>query len=196
MLEYKIDYSGEPHKELELIGRKGFKNIWRVYWGEEIETNPRTVQDEDNSTEEIKTYITKYVEVERPINETPSAIEIMQELVTKEITEYDTSENVNSFSLNGLTVWLDKDTRVGLMNSTTIQKNAGLENSVLWLGTMALEVPCDQAIQLLSALEIYALDCFNVTAEHKKNVLTLDNIDDLVNYDYTKGYPEKLVMNV
>ena len=194
MIEYKIDYSGEPHKELELIGRKGFKNIWRVYWGEETETNPRTVQDEN--TEEIKTYITKYVEVEKPISETPSAISIIQELVTDEITKYDTSENVNSFSLNGLTVWLDKDTRVGLMNSTTIQKNAGLETSVLWLGTMALEVPCDQAIQLLSALEIYALDCFNVTAEHKKNILTLDSIDDLVNYDYTKGYPEKLVMNV
>lgn len=194
MIEYKIDYSGEPHKELELIGRKGFKNIWRVYWGEETETNPRTVQDEN--TEEIKTYITKYVEVEKLVNETPSAVNIIQELVTDEITKYDTSENVNSFSLNGLTVWLDKDTRVGLMNSTTIQKNAGLETSVLWLGTMALEVPCDQAIQLLSALEIYALECFNVTAEHKKNVLTLDNIDDLVSYDYTKGYPEKLVMNV
>lgn len=194
MIEYKVDYSGEPHKELELIGRKGFKNIWRVYWGEETETNPRTVQDEN--TEEVKTYITKYVEVEKPINETPSAVNIIQELVTDEITKYDTSENVNSFSLNGLTVWLDKDTRVGLMNSTTIQKNAGLETSVLWLGTMALEVPCDQAIQLLSALEIYALECFNVTAEHKKNVLTLDNIDDLVSYDYTKGYPEKLVMNV
>lgn len=194
MIEYKIDYSEEPHKELELIGRKGFKTIWRVYWGEETETSPRTVQDE--TTEEIKTYVTKYVEVEKPINETPSAVEIIQELVINEITEYDTSENVNSFCLNGLTVWLDKDTRVGLMNSTTIQENAGLETSVLWLGTMALEVPCDQAIQLLSALEIYALECFNVTAEHKKNVLTLDNIDDLVNYDYTKGYPEKLIMNV
>ena len=194
MIEYKIDYSEEPHKELELIGRKGFKTIWRVYWGEETETSPRTVQDE--TTEEIKTYVTKYVEVEKPINETPSAVEIIQELVINEITEYDTSENVNSFSLNGLTVWLDKDTRVGLMNSTTIQKNAGLETSVLWLGTMALEVPCDQAIRLLSALEIYALECFNITAEHKKNVLTLDNIDDLVNYDYTKGYPEKLIMNV
>lgn len=194
MIEYKIDYSEEPHKELELIGRKGFKTTWRVYWEEKTETSPRTVQDE--TTEEIKTYVTKYVEVEKPINETPSAVEIIQELVINEITEYDTSENVNSFCLNGLTVWLDKDTRVGLMNSTTIQKNAGLETSVLWLGTMALEVPCDQAIQLLSALEIYALECFNITAEHKKNVLALDNIDDLVNYDYTKGYPEKLIMNV
>ena len=37
-----------------------------------------------------------------------------------EITDYDTSDKVNGFMLNGLLVWLDKATRVGLMNSTTI----------------------------------------------------------------------------
>lgn len=41
-----------------------------------------------------------------------------------EITAYDTSDKVNGFVLNGLLVWLDKATRVGLMNSTTIAKAA------------------------------------------------------------------------
>ena len=35
-----------------------------------------------------------------------------------EITAYDSSSSVNSFLLNGMEVWLDKATRVGLMNST------------------------------------------------------------------------------
>ena len=42
-----------------------------------------------------------------------------------EITAYDTSDKVNGFMLNGLLVWLDKATRVGLMNSTTIAKEYG-----------------------------------------------------------------------
>lgn len=113
-----------------------------------------------------------------------------------EITAYDASSSVNSFLLNGMEVWLDKATRVGLMNSTTIAKSTGQEKTTLWLGSYQLEVDCDKAIQLLSALEMYALECFNVTAAHKKAVSELDNIEAVLTYDYKSGYPEKLKMEV
>lgn len=113
-----------------------------------------------------------------------------------EITAYDSSSAVNAFELNGMQVWLDKATRVGLMNSTTIAKNMGQEKTTLWLGSYQLEVDCDKAIQLLSALEMYALECFNVTAAHKKAVSELDNIEAVLTYDYKSGYPEKLKMEV
>lgn len=112
------------------------------------------------------------------------------------ITAYDSSSAVNVFLLNGMQVWLDKATRVGLMNSTTIAKNMGQEKTTLWLGSYQLEVDCDKAIQLLSALEMYALECFNVTAAHKKAVSELDNIEAVLTYDYRAGYPEKLKMEV
>ena len=113
-----------------------------------------------------------------------------------EITAYDASSSVNSFLLNGMEVWLDKATRVGLMNSTTIAKSMGQQKTNLWLGSYQLEVDCDKAIQLLSALEMYALECFNVTAAHKKSVSELDNIEEVLTYDYKSGYPEKLKMEV
>ena len=113
-----------------------------------------------------------------------------------EITTYDSSSSVNSFLLNGMEVWLDKATRVGLMNSTTIAKSMGQEKTTLWLGSYQLEVECDKAIQLLSALEMYALECFNVTASHKKAVSELDNIEGVLTYDYKSGYPDKLKMEV
>ena len=112
------------------------------------------------------------------------------------IDKYDASSSVNSFLLNGIEVWLDKVTRMGLMNSTTIAKAAGLDETTLWLGDIELVVDCDKAIQLLSALEIYALECFNVTASHKAAVNKLDNIDAVLTYDYREGYPEKLNMEV
>lgn len=113
-----------------------------------------------------------------------------------EITAYDSSSSVNSFLLNGMEVWLDKATRVGLMNSTTIAKSMGQQKTTLWLGSYQLEVDCDKAIQLLSALEMYALECFNVTSAHKKEVSELDNIDGVLTYDYKSGYPDKLKMEV
>ena len=112
------------------------------------------------------------------------------------ITAYDASSSVNSFLLNGMEVWLDKATRVGLMNSTTIAKSMGQQKTTLWLGSYQLEVDCDKAIQLLSALEMYALECFNVTASHKKAVSELDNIEAVLTYDYKTGYPDQLTMEV
>ncbi len=112
------------------------------------------------------------------------------------ITAYDSSSSVNAFMLNGIQVWLDKATRVGLMNSTTIAKSMGQQKTTLWLGSYQLEVDCDKAIQLLSALEMYALECFNVTAAHKKAVSELDNIEAVLTYDYKSCYPEKLKMEV
>ena len=82
------------------------------------------------------------------------------------------------------------------MNSTTIAKSAGQEETTLWLCAIELVVDCDKAIQLLSALEIYAMECFNVTAAHKKEVSELDNIDGVLTYDYKSGYPNKLKMEV
>lgn len=127
---------------------------------------------------------------------TMDALTAAKEQKIAEIDAYDQSEAVNGFTLNGAVVWLDKATRVGLMNSTNIAKASGSANTTLWLGGERMVVPCDKAIQLLSALEMYALGCFNVTAAHKKAVSELTTLDEVLAYDYTKGYPEQLKMEV
>lgn len=119
-----------------------------------------------------------------------------QREVLSAIETYDASDSVNAFMLNGQEVWLDKATRVGLMNSTTIAKAMGQATTTLWLGEAKLVVDCDKAIQLLSALEMYALECFNVTAAHKKAVTEMTTLEDVLGYDYTCGYPQKLTMEV
>ena len=123
-------------------------------------------------------------------------IEEAKEILLAEIDAYDKSSAVNGFALNGAVVWLDKATRVGLMNSTSITKAMGQPTTTLWLGESKMEVPCDTAIQLLSALEMYALECFNVTAAHKKAVSELTSIEEVEKYDITAGYPAQLRMEV
>ena len=123
-------------------------------------------------------------------------LEEAKEMLLAEIDAYDKSSAVNGFALNGAVVWLDKATRVGLMNSTSITKAMGQPTTTLWLGESKMEVPCDTAIQLLSALEMYALECFNVTAAHKKAVSELTSIEEVEKYDITAGYPAQLRMEV
>ena len=119
-----------------------------------------------------------------------------KESVLAAVETYDTSSAVNGFILNGQRVWLDKATRVGLMNSTSIAKAMGQSTTTLWLGEVKLVVECDKAIQLLSALEMYALECFNVTAAHKKAVAEMSTVEEVLGYDYKAGYPEMLTMKV
>ncbi len=109
-----------------------------------------------------------------------------------EIDAYDTSGEVNSFWVDGTSMWLDKATRVGLMNSTTIAQSSGLEKVTLWFGNTQLMLTCDKAISLLSAIEMYAVQCFDTTAAHKKAVNELTTIEEVEKYDITAGYPEKL----
>lgn len=142
---------------------------------------------EQASMEEIK-------EISEGLGAEP--LEYMRKAMLAYIEKYDSSTAVNAFELNGMEVWLDKATRVGLMNSTTIAKSMGQETTTLWLGSYQLEVDCDKAIQLLSALEMYALECFNVTAAHKKAVSSIESIEDILTYDYKSGYPDKLKMEV
>lgn len=113
-----------------------------------------------------------------------------------ELIVFDKSKDVNSFFVGDIQAWIDRDARVSLMNSTQILKNAGRENTVLWLNGNAFSINCESLIQMLSALEIYALQCYNVTEQHKANVNNLETVEEIKNYDFKVGYPEKLVFNV
>ena len=45
---------------------------------------------------------------------------------------------------------------------------------------------------MLNVLEMYALECYNVTQSHIAAVKALDTIEEIESYDYTVGYPKKL----
>lgn len=115
---------------------------------------------------------------------------------TAELNIYDHSIEVNSFFVGDIQAWIDRDTRVSLMNSTTILKNSGQETTTLWLNGQSFTIPCDGLIQMLGTLEIYALQCYNVTEQHKSNINSLESIVDVNNYDFKTGYPEKLTFSI
>ena len=123
-------------------------------------------------------------------------LEIAKSEKIAQITAYDTSDAVNSFTLDGDTMWISRDDRVSTMNSTTILKKVGQETTALWYGGEKYTLPCDTLIQMLSALEVYALQCYDVTEEHKAAVKALTTIEAVDAYDYTTGYPEKLSFEV
>ena len=76
------------------------------------------------------------------------------------VKDYDKSDGVNSFYINGKSAWLDKATRTSLVNTLTIEKSAGRTKTQLWLNNEMFEVDIDDALQMLVVLELYAKDWF------------------------------------
>lgn len=131
-----------------------------------------------------------FLDVEAP-NEA-SVLKALKAKVTEEIEEHDKSDKVNSFKVNGKKMWMPKETRVGLANSINVEKNAGKSTTVMWFGNEKFELSISYAMNVLSELELYAINCYNTTATHKANVSAMENIEEIAGYDYTNGYPEKL----
>ena len=120
------------------------------------------------------------------------ALSVAKQVVLNELTAYDVSPEINSFSVNGITAWYDKATRVGLMNSITIVKSLGYKTTTLWLGDIKYVLDCDRAIELLSKIEMYAMECYNRTAAHRQAIEELTDIADVLQYNFKVDYPKKL----
>ena len=112
------------------------------------------------------------------------------------IKAHDVSDNVNGFLLNGQHAWLSKNDRASLRSLVQIQKEAGMTNTTLWYEEQSFNLTCDDALAMLSALEIYASQCYNKTAEHLAAVSALETVSEIQAYDHTVGYPQKLSFTI
>lgn len=114
------------------------------------------------------------------------------------ITDYDTSDAVNEFIINGIGMWLDGDTQRPKLRGavqTYLDKKLG-DYPLCVEGVGVIPVAPAKLLSMLADIEVYAIECFTKTFEHKEAVTTLTTCEELVSYDYTEGYPEKLVFNL
>lgn len=116
--------------------------------------------------------------------------------VLKKIEDYDTSPAVNGFYLNGERVWLDFELRDRVYQGNERLQRIGRTDTTLWLGKQCYNLSIEQAQNIISHIEAYAKDCYNVTAAHKKAVSELTSIEEVEKYDITAGYPAQLRMEV
>ena len=125
----------------------------------------------------------------------PLDMEAAKKELRDKIIAYDSSEAVNSFSFGGVTMWLDKATRVGLKLRFEAELALGKETTTLWLNGMNFTLPLSgegNAMEVLTALELYASASYDVTQMHLARVAQMTTVEEILGYDWTSGYPEKL----
>lgn len=125
----------------------------------------------------------------------PTSEELLQRAKANKIAElevYDSSDAVNSFSVNGISMWLDAATRQQLRISLDAMQQAGRETVTKWFDGEQYTYPIDVWYYMLAQVEVYASDALNVTESHKAAINALESVNDVDGYDFTKGYPEKM----
>ena len=124
------------------------------------------------------------------------ALAMLKESKLEEIEAYNKSTSVDSFLLNGESHWLDFNLRDRVFQGNERLKLMGRTDTTLWLDGMCIELPIEQAQMLIANIEAYAKDCYNVTERHKAEVKALKTYDEVMAYDITAGYPEKIELNI
>lgn len=143
-------------------------------------------------------YKERYVESDTTITISwAEDLEGTRQRVLGKIAEYDASDAVNSFTLGEVETWLNRDDRVCLTRSLEVSQAKGETTYGLCVdgvGVVTLPIPAIKG--MLDEIEVYAIKCYKRTFEHKEAVKALETCEAIANYDYTEGYPAKLIFNI
>ena len=129
----------------------------------------------------LKGDYSKWIEVD------PSTLPVDPELLVeaqrqkrRQTDAYNDSDSVNGFYINGAKSKLT-------LGATTMSQ---------WLGGQEFTLSPSMAVMLYAQIESYALDCQNVTEQHKSAVLALNTVEEVEAYDITQGYPDMLSFTI
>ena len=119
-------------------------------------------------------------------------LQIIKDLVVAQADAYGSSDSINQFSYNGLKLWIAHETRTSLNLRLCAELESGKPDTTLHVGNIAITLPVQSAQTMLSKLEIYSSECYDVKETHKNNIQALTTVDELETYDFTTGYPNTL----
>ena len=120
----------------------------------------------------------------------------------REIEDYDSSSSVNecfiSYGGQQLPYWVSKSERNDLKSAINDCILLGKDSYRLDIRELmvSINIKCNDLLQMLSALELYAIECYNKTTDHIFAVNNLQTIEEVENYDYRTGYPDKLTFEL
>lgn len=129
----------------------------------------------------------------------PTPAELLERAKQEKIAEleaYDQSDAVNGFTLGGQTMWLTRDDRTQISESISAYEGTGAQQMTKFFGGVAYTFPLNVWKLMLNALVVYASEALNATERHRAAILLLQSVQEVEGYDFTEGYPQKLVFNI
>ena len=137
-----------------------------------------------------------YGEYQAPEPSDEEKLETAKQKALSAIAAYDSSTDVNLFTVNGVGMWFEPSERATIQRGVESCQKLGRTSYEVTYGGKQLSIPCDTALSVLAQIEVYALDCLSVTNKHKQAIGALTTVTEIEAYDYKSGYPEKLSFTI
>lgn len=146
-----------------------------------------------------------WVEYVPPTPSEPSAEVLLERAKKRKLLDlyaYDESSEVNDciivYQGQELHYWANKTERDSLKGA--IRDHITLDRTDYRLDLreigISLLIPCQLLLDMLAQLEIYAAECYNKTTDHIFAINAFSNIDELKEYKFNTGYPNKLIFDL
>lgn len=120
-------------------------------------------------------------------------LEMAKDQAIQKLNTYDNSNAVNEFTINNsIKAWFTVQERTNYKNSLDSAKLLGVDTLQFFVGDQAFSISVDIADGLLATIQMYADACFIQTKNHENAIKALETIEEVDNYDFTIGYPNKL----
>ena len=142
-----------------------------------------------------------YVEYVPPTPVEPTEEELLAEAKRKKIETldlYDNSSEVNDciivYQGEELHYWASKTERNDLKNAVRdcISMGRGMYRLDLRDRGISIDLPCEALLQMMAALEVYAIDCYNKTTDHRFAIEACTTEVAVKAYEFRGvGYPAK-----
>ena len=177
----------EPQKQVTLSNKQAY-----VLINETVEKHPVFDADGNETNDTVTEYIYDGVKLLNVLSE-QDVMPRLKEYVLSEISAYDKSSAVNSFTIDGKEIWLDRDTRLALRQRFAAEQASGINKTSIHYGSYVFNLDVSDALTMLNTIEVYACQCYDNTEAHKVAVKSdaLSGIEEVLAYDYKQGYPEK-----
>lgn len=109
-----------------------------------------------------------------------------------ELEAYNVSDNVDSFTIDGQSMWLTVEERQQIATQISANEAVGRTSMTRWFNGHSFTFSIATWKQMLVALEVYCGDAINVTESHKAAIEAFTTVEEVEAYDFTVNYPSKL----
>ena len=110
---------------------------------------------------------------------------------------YDDSSAVNGFIIRteqgDIEDWLDTKKRGDAQRAIDAAKKTGVKTLEYVIAGIPISLSVEDADMKLAQIEMYAVQCTAVTERHRVAIESLPSEKAVEGYDFTQGYPSKLV---
>ena len=179
-----IEIKNEDYHPIQCMD--GIGNVHHLMFSPvEIEKEPTEEEPNPGDTKVI------FVRTEEAPN-----VEKVRNILSNLIKEYDKSNEVNYFNYKTYRYWFNREERLAITHKFQVLLNKEEQYGLIWFGSRPYEVEVVKMLDFLEELELYAIQCNDITKQHLNEIKSIDNINDLIRFDITKDYPKGITMDV